>query len=76
MAPTIEMLKIALNHKPKYVCIVPEKRSEITTEGGLDLKKNSPILKSIITKLKLRNIRVSLFIEPKIADIILSKKLE
>ena len=44
MAPTIEMLKIALKHKPKYVCIVPEKRSEITTEGGLNLKKKRKIL--------------------------------
>ena len=34
------MLKIALNNKPNYVCIVPEKRKEITTEGGLNLKKN------------------------------------
>ena len=38
IAPTKEMLKIALKHKPKYVCIVPEKRAEITTEGGLNLK--------------------------------------
>ena len=37
IAPTKEMLKIALKHKPKYVCIVPEKRAEITTEGGLNL---------------------------------------
>ena len=39
IAPTKEMLKIALRHKPNYVCIVPEKRSEITTEGGLNVKK-------------------------------------
>ena len=39
MAPTIEMLKISLKHKPDYICIVPEKRTEITTEGGLNLKK-------------------------------------
>ena len=39
IAPTNEMLKIALKHKPNYVCIVPEKRSEITTEGGLNLNK-------------------------------------
>ena len=39
MAPTSEMLKIALKYKPDYVCIVPEKRKEITTEGGLNLKK-------------------------------------
>ena len=39
MAPTKEMLKIALKNKPHYVCIVPEKRKELTTEGGLNLKK-------------------------------------
>ena len=39
IAPTKEMLKISLKYKPDYVCIVPEKRSEITTEGGLNLKK-------------------------------------
>ena len=39
IAPTKEMLKIALKHKPKYVCIVPEKRAELTTEGGLNLNK-------------------------------------
>jgi len=75
MAPTKEMLKIALKHKPTYVCIVPEKRSEITTEGGLNLKKNAKFLRYIINKLKSKKIRVSLFIEPKKANIILSKKL-
>ena len=39
IAPTKEMLKIALRHRPKYVCVVPEKRIEITTEGGLNLKR-------------------------------------
>ena len=43
------MLKIAIKYKPKYVCIVPEKRKEITTEGGLNLKKNKKFLKMIIT---------------------------
>ena len=43
IAPTDEMLKIALKHKPNYVCIVPEKRSEITTEGGLNLNKKKNI---------------------------------
>ena len=75
MAPTHEMLKIAIRHKPSFVCIVPEKRREITTEGGLDLKKNSVFLKKIIKKLKKNNIRVSLFIEPKIFDVMLSKRL-
>ena len=75
MAPTKEMLKIAVKHKPEFVCIVPEKRDEITTEGGLNIKKNQLIIKKIIAKLKNNNIRVSLFIEPKISDIRLSKNL-
>ena len=75
MAPTKEMLNIALKYKPKYVCIVPEKRDEITTEGGLNLNKKKKYLKKIIKELKKRKIRVSLFIEPKIADIDLSKTL-
>ena len=40
IAPTKEMLNISLKYKPDFVCIVPEKRKEITTEGGLNLKKN------------------------------------
>ena len=44
MSPTKGMLKISLKYKPKYVCIVPEKRKEITTEGGLNLKKNKKII--------------------------------
>ena len=75
MAPTLEMLQIAINHKPDFVCIVPEKRKEVTTEGGLNLKRNTKLLRKIISKLKKNSIRVSLFIEPKISDIILSKKL-
>ena len=75
IAPTIEMLKIAIRSKPNYVCLVPEKRQEITTEGGLNLKKRKEFLRKIINKLKKNNIRVSLFIEPKISDIALSKIL-
>ncbi len=75
MAPTSEMLRISLNNKPEYVCIVPEKRSEITTEGGLNLNKNFTKLKKIIKKLKIKNIRISLFIEPNKKDIEMSKKL-
>ena len=75
MAPTKEMLKIAMKNKPNYVCIVPEKRKEITTEGGLNIKKNKKIIKRIISNLKKNKIRVSLFIEPKIEDIKLSKLL-
>ena len=69
IAPTKEMLRIAIKNKPNFVCIVPEKRKEVTTEGGLNLKKNRKILKKIIYKLKKNKIKVSLFIEPKIVDI-------
>ena len=73
MAPTKEMLKIAIKNKPKFVCIVPERREEVTTEGGLNIKKNKKNIKKIIKALQKKNIRVSLFIEPKISDIKLSK---
>jgi len=76
IAPTKEMLKIALKNKPSFVCIVPEKRNEVTTEGGLNLNRKNSFLKRMIDKLKKRNIKVSLFIEPKISDIIKSKKLK
>ena len=69
IAATKEMLKIAIRHRPNFVCIVPEKRKEITTEGGLNLNYNQIFLKKIITKLQKNNSRVSLFIEPTIKDI-------
>ena len=75
IAATKEMLKIALNSKPPFICIVPEKRKEITTEGGLNLNYNQTLLKKIITKLKKNNSRVSLFIEPTIQDIKISNYL-
>ena len=76
IAATNEMLKIALRHKPNFVCIVPEKRKEITTEGGLNLNYKQDFLKKIITKLKKNNSRVSLFIEPNIKDVKTSKYLD
>ena len=69
MAPTSDMLAIAIKHKPNFVCIVPEKRKEITTEGGLNLKKNKKFLKNMISVLKKNKIRVSLFIEPLLSDV-------
>ena len=75
IAATNEMLKIAIRHKPNFVCIVPEKRKEITTEGGLNLNYNKMFLKKIIDKLKKNKSRVSLFIEPNIKDIKTSKYL-
>ena len=76
MAPTMEMLKISLKHKPSYVCLVPEKRSEITTEGGLNLKKNKNFLRKMLKKFKQNKIRSSLFIEPKISDIRIALDIE
>ena len=75
MAPTKQMLKIALKYKPAFVCIVPEKRKEITTEGGLNLKKNSNFLKKIIYELKSKRIRTSLFIEPNLKSVLNAKNL-
>ena len=69
------MLKIALNRKPPFICIVPEKRKEITTEGGLNLEYKKENLKKIIRKLKKNNSRVSLFIEPNLTDINKAKLL-
>ena len=73
MAATEEMYQIALKRKPSYVCIVPEKRKEITTEGGLNLNYKEKFLRRIISGLQKKGIRVSLFIEPKISDIKKSK---
>ena len=75
MAPTKEMLSIALKYKPNFVCLVPEKRKEVTTEGGLNLKKNKKHLFHMIKKLKKNKIRVSLFINPSINDVKISKEL-
>ncbi len=75
IAATNEMLRIALKHKPPFICIVPEKRKEITTEGGLNLDYKKFFLKKIIKKLKKSNLRVSLFVEPKNSDILEAKKL-
>ncbi len=69
IAATQEMLKIALKRKPPFICIVPEKRQEITTEGGLNLNHNKKFLKKIIHKLKKNKSRISLFIEPSEKDI-------
>lgn len=76
MAGTEEMLKIAIKTKPHAVCIVPEKRQEITTEGGLDLIKNQQNLAKIIKKIRQHKIRVSLFIDADFKQIDMAKKLQ
>ena len=75
IAATQEMLRIALISKPPFICIVPEKRKELTTEGGLNLNYNKKLLSLIIKKLKKKKSRISLFIEPSIKDIKESKRL-
>ena len=69
------IIKIALKNKPNFICIVPEKRREVTTEGGLNLLKNLRKIKKTIQKFKKKKIRTSLFIDPSIKDVKISKKL-
>jgi pyridoxine 5-phosphate synthase len=69
MAATEEMLEIALRHKPHAACIVPEKREERTTEGGLDAARQFDALAPMVRALGDAGVRVSLFIEPDVAQI-------
>jgi pyridoxine 5-phosphate synthase len=64
MAATEEMVALALKHRPHAACIVPERREEVTTEGGLDAARQHNHLKPLIARLGDAGIRVSLFIEP------------
>ena len=64
MAATDEMLGVALRHRPHAACIVPEKRAERTTEGGLDAAGQHNRLRYLVSELHRAKIRVSLFIEP------------
>ena len=70
-----DVLRIALVNKPNFICIVPENRKEVTTEGGLNLLKNFNKIKKIIDKFKKNKIRTSLFITPNLNDIKIAKKL-
>ncbi|HLI20873.1 MAG TPA: pyridoxine 5'-phosphate synthase [Stellaceae bacterium] len=64
MAATDQMLAIALKHKPHAACLVPERRAELTTEGGLDVAAGAVRLKHVVAQLNDAGIRVSLFIDP------------
>jgi pyridoxine 5-phosphate synthase len=70
-----KIVDYALKIKPDFICIVPEKRKEVTTEGGLNLKSNFTKLNNIISRFKKKNVRTSLFINPTIKDVKISKKL-
>ena len=75
MAATQEMLDIALKYKPHAACIVPEKREERTTEGGLDVVKAHNTIAPYVHQLSAAGIRVSLFIEPDRAALESAKRL-
>tara|TARA_Y100001958_G_scaffold126640_1_gene94351 strand:+ start:201 stop:923 length:723 start_codon:yes stop_codon:yes gene_type:complete len=71
-----KIIKNAIKIKPKFICIVPENRKEITTEGGLNLNKNKSKIKNMIKKFKANNIRTSLFINPIIKDVEISNEVK
>ena len=75
IACNYKMMNIALKNNPKFVCLVPEKRKEVTTEGGLNLVKYYKKIKFIVGKLNKNKIRTSLFINPTLKDIFYSKKI-
>lgn len=69
MAVSLPILQIALKNKPDWVCFVPEKREELTTEGGLNIIKVFSEIQSMTEKLKKQKIKVSYFIEPDLAQV-------
>ena len=75
IAANPEMVKIAVDYKPKYVCFVPEKREEITTEGGLDVVNNFDKLKKNLSLLTNNNINLAIFIDPDKDQLIATHKL-
>ncbi len=75
MAATEEMLKISKKLLPDYVTLVPERREEITTEGGLDVKNKKNFLKDFVSSLKNSNIEVSAFIDPENEQISSSREI-
>ena len=75
MAATEEMLEIALATEPNQACLVPEKRAELTTEGGLDVAAHHGLLEGYIRRLEDAGIRVSLFIDPQPVQIAVAEAL-
>lgn len=74
MAATLEMVRLALNFRPDQICLVPEKREELTTEGGLDCKSNKESLKKVVSSLKDAGVIVSIFIDPDLSQIKAAKE--
>ena len=75
VAPTSYMFNFAIKNNIKKVCIVPEKRQELTTEGGLNIKYNFNFLKEMLPNLYKNNIEVSLFLDPDMENIDICKEL-
>jgi pyridoxine 5-phosphate synthase len=75
MACTPEMTAFALKLRPEYVCVVPESRQEVTTEGGLDVSGNRDRVRACVDALGAAGIKVSLFIDPDEPQIIASAKV-
>jgi pyridoxine 5-phosphate synthase len=69
MAATEEMLRLAKKYKPEWVCLVPEKRAELTTEGGLNVVKGFRKMQPLVEKLQMRGIEISMFIEPSLGQV-------
>ena len=76
MAATQEMLKIAFEHKPDSVTLVPERREELTTEGGLDVALHRDSLKRFVHSLREADIKVSLFVEPDLDQLRAAHKID
>jgi pyridoxine 5-phosphate synthase len=74
MAAVEEMVKIAIEVKPDMVTLVPEKREELTTEGGLDVKANPEYYKKVVEKLVDKEIKVSFFVDPDLSQIEMAHK--
>lgn len=75
MAATPEMLRLARKYKPEWVCLVPEKRAELTTEGGLNVVKGFRKMAPMVEKMQMRGIEISMFIEPSLAQVEASYKI-
>jgi pyridoxine 5-phosphate synthase len=75
MAAVEEMVRIARDIRPDLVTLVPEKREELTTEGGLDVNSNPDLYRKVVEQLKERGIRVSLFIDPDPVQIEIAEKV-
>jgi len=75
MAVHPSVVRVALRVRPAWVCLVPERRAELTTEGGLDLKKNFAVLEKVIQSLQAKKIKVSLFVNAVPSNMVLARKL-